>query len=86
MLPPPPPMPAKPRETTAESTIPDHILRPADINRTWHLDLTTLAFLWIRFYVAAIVDGFSRKLLAVKVYTDAPATRLTPHGADCCKP
>lgn len=31
--------------------------------------------IWVRFYVAAVVDGFSRKLLALKIYTDAPATR-----------
>src|SRR3954462_13417717 len=29
----------------------------------------------VRFYVAAVVDGCSRKLFALKVYKDAPATR-----------
>lgn len=53
---------------------PHHILRPNEINRTWHLDMTTLEFFWIRFYVAVVVDGFSRKLLTLKVYTDAPTS------------
>lgn len=53
---------------------PFHLLRPARINRVWHLDLTTFEFLWIRFYIAALLDGFSRKLLALRVYRDAPTT------------
>ena len=69
----PPPMPA--RSQDGSSGEPHHILRPKEINRTWHLDLTTLDFLFARFYVAAVVDGFSRKLLALRVYRDAPSTR-----------
>jgi transposase InsO family protein len=37
--------------------------------------LTTVDLLFVRFYVAAVVDGFSRKLLALRVYKDAPASR-----------
>jgi hypothetical protein len=70
----PPSTPAEP--PSQPSTIePHHILRPKHVNRTWHIDLTTLDFLFIRFYVAAVVDGFSRKLLALKVYKDAPSAR-----------
>jgi transposase InsO family protein len=50
-----------------------HILNPKKKNRTWHADLTTFDFVFIRFYVAVILDGFSRKALALKVYHDAPA-------------
>ena len=54
---------------------PHNILWPGKVNRTWHLDLATIEFLWMRLYVAAVVDGFSRKLLALRVYADAPNTR-----------
>jgi transposase InsO family protein len=33
-----------------------------------------LNILWMRFYVAALIDGYSRKLLALRVYRDAPTT------------
>ncbi|MFH1024302.1 MAG: DDE-type integrase/transposase/recombinase [Planctomycetota bacterium] len=52
------------------------ILKPKKINQTWHLDFTTLDFLWFRFYIAAIVDGFSRRLLALRVYPDAPTSAM----------
>ncbi len=66
--------PAK-KESAVTDVPPHHILRPERINQTWHLDLTTIDLILVRFYVAAVVDGFSRKLLALKVYKDAPATR-----------
>jgi transposase InsO family protein len=50
-------------------------LRPETVNRVWPLDLTTVDLLFVRFYVVAVVDGFSRKLLALRVYKDAPASR-----------
>lgn len=59
----------------APPTVPHGILRPRAISRTWHLDLTTFEFFWARYYVAAVVDGFSRKLLALRVYRAAPSTR-----------
>jgi hypothetical protein len=31
--------------------IPHHILRPRTRHRTWHLDLTTFEFFWVRFHV-----------------------------------
>ena len=51
---------------------PHHILRPEKPNRTWHMDLATIDFLWVRFYVAVVLDGFSRKLLGLRVFRDAP--------------
>jgi transposase InsO family protein len=71
--PPKPPAPAK-VEQESEPAIPHHILRPTKSNRTWHLDLATIEFCWLRFYVAALMDGYSRKLLALRVYRDAPTT------------
>ncbi len=53
---------------------PHHILRPEKPNRTWHLDLMTIDFFWVRFYVAAVLDGFSRKLLGLRVFRDAPTS------------
>ena len=66
-----PPRPTGPQQ---EGVIPYGILRPRKINETWHMDFTTLDFLFVRFYVAAVVDGFSRKLLALKIFLDAPTT------------
>jgi len=71
--PPRPPAPAK-AEQKSEPAVPYHILRPTSPNRTWHLDLATIDILWMRFYVAALLDGYSRKLLALCVYCDAPTT------------
>jgi len=51
---------------------PYHILRPRKVNRTWHLDLTVLRLAGRRFYVAALLDGFSRKLLAFQVFARTP--------------
>jgi len=42
---------------------PHHLLRPERINRVWHIDLPSVQILWLRFSVAAILDGFSRRLL-----------------------
>jgi transposase InsO family protein len=44
----------------------DHCIR--------HLDFTKIHFLWVRFYVAAVLDGFSRKLLGLRVLRDAPTS------------
>jgi transposase len=47
---------------------PYHILAPKTINRTWHIDLTTFKFLFFSVHIAACLDGFSRKILALRVY------------------
>ena len=57
-------------------TIPYHVLLPRRINRTWHLDLTVVRVLWFRFHIAALVDGFSRKLLVLRVYARTPTWRM----------
>jgi transposase InsO family protein len=69
------PAQAKPAAVEKDFGItPHHILRPTKPNRTWHLDLMTIDFFWVRFYVAAVLDGFSRKLLGLRVFRDAPTS------------
>jgi transposase InsO family protein len=54
---------------------PRHLLKPERINRVWHIDLLSLQILWFRFTVAAILDGFSRRLLCLHVYRRTPRAR-----------
>ena len=54
---------------------PYHLLRPKWINRVWHIDLLSVQVLWRRFSVAAIQDGFSRRLLCLHVYNRTPRAR-----------
>ena len=70
--------PRRPARTALppEGRKPYGLLTPKRINRTWHLDLSAVRTLVRRFYVAAIVDGFSRKLLVLKVYARTPTTRM----------
>jgi len=53
-----------------------HILHPKKRSRTWHVDLTVLVIFAARFHVAALMDGFSRKLLALKVYARTPTAAM----------
>ena len=38
----------------------------------WQLDLMKLRVLWLHFTIAALLDGCTRKLLQLKVYSGAP--------------
>ena len=51
-----------------------NLLAPKSINRVWHLDLTTFKILTLQLTIAAVLDGFSRKLLAIRVYGKVPKT------------
>ncbi len=51
---------------------PRHLLAPVSPNEVWHLDLAELRIVWFRYTVAALLDGYSRKLLALKVYPGSP--------------
>lgn len=53
---------------------PDHLLTPNAPNHVWHLDFTTLRILWFHFTLAAVVDGFSRKLLCLRLYGRTPCS------------
>lgn len=65
---------ARPPINAAAGTDPHHLLDPKMRNFVWHLDLTEIRVLWLRFTVAAIIDGCTRKLLALKVYRDSVDT------------
>lgn len=69
-----PPKPAKSKKEKNDG-VPFNVLAPKAKNRSWHMDLTEIRVLFFRFFVAAILDGFSRKLLAVKVYAWHPETK-----------
>jgi putative transposase len=51
-----------------------HLLHPSEPNRVWHLDITSIQFLWMHLRIAGIVDGYSRRLLALRLYSKAPTS------------
>lgn len=55
-------------------TAPDHFFNPPRPHHFWHLDLTTFRVLWLRCEVAAIIDGFSRKIVGMRVFRRAQCT------------
>jgi transposase InsO family protein len=57
-------------------TIPYNVLAPRQTNRTWHLDLTVVTVLWCQFHIAALMDGFSRKLLTLRVFARTPTWKM----------
>ena len=67
--------PARPAMALPAGKKPYHLLRPEWINRVWHIDLLSLQVLWMRFSVAVILDGFSRRLLCLRVYSRTPRAR-----------
>ena len=72
-----PTKPQKPRPpmVAAMGVESHHLLAPTTCNEVWHVDLTTLRLLWWKFTIAALMDGFSRKLLALKVYSRTARSR-----------
>jgi putative transposase len=53
---------------------PDHLLTPTGPNHVGHMDFTCLRILWFQFPLAAVLDGFSRKLLALRLYCHRPCS------------
>jgi len=51
------------------------VLAPENRNDVWHLDLTTLTFLCFSLSLAAVLDGASRRLLALRLYVGASTSR-----------
>jgi transposase InsO family protein len=49
-------------------------LHPSKPNRVWHADLTETRVLWARFQIAVVLDGYSRKLLALKAIRGTATT------------
>jgi transposase InsO family protein len=70
-----PPRPARPPMAKPAGKQPHHLLTPHHSHHVWHMDLTLIRILWLRFTVAAILDGFSRKLLSLRVYRRTPRSR-----------
>jgi transposase InsO family protein len=70
------PKPRRPRPgvVPARGVEPRHILKPLKVNRTWHIDLAVVTRLGRRFHVASLLDGYSRKLLALKSYARTPTS------------
>ena len=73
--PPRPYRPARPAMAAPLDRKPYHLLTPERINRVWHVDLLSLEILWFRFTVPVILDGFSRRLLCLRVYRHTPQAR-----------
>ena len=73
----PPTKPRRPRRPAMSAAIgpPHHLLLPRRPNDLWHLDLSSLRILWFRFTLAAVLDGFSRRLLQLRVYVGTPRQR-----------
>jgi len=69
--------PRKPRPAMEQpaGVKPHGLLTPKKPNHVWHSDITQIRVLWHVFFVAAILDGFSRKLLALKVYAKTPCAK-----------
>jgi transposase InsO family protein len=57
-----------------EGAVPNHLHVPKKINKVWHVDLLEYRFLWFRFNVIGVVDGFSRKLLRLKIISGTVKT------------
>ena len=64
----------KPALLPPEGAVSHHLLTPRDNNRVWHVDMMQWRILWYRFTIAALIDGFSRKLLWLKVFVATPTT------------
>ncbi len=69
--------PRKPRPAMEEPAgiQPHDLLKPKKPNHVWHSDITQIRVLWFTFFIAAVLDGFSRKVLALKVYARTPCAR-----------
>ncbi|MEM1185337.1 MAG: hypothetical protein AAGI53_10090, partial [Planctomycetota bacterium] len=53
---------------------PSHVQHPNAPHQVWHLDITTLRVLWKHVEIAAIVDGFTRKIIALKAFGHRPSS------------
>jgi len=52
----------------------EHLLKPKHPDHVWHTDITEVRVLWKRFEIAAVLDGYSRKLLAIRAFVRRPNT------------
>ncbi len=52
----------------------EHLLKPDRPHHVWHTDITEIRVLWKRFEIAAVLDGYSRNLLAIRAFARRPNT------------
>ena len=69
--------PSRPRSplNPASGVESHHLLTPEGYNRVWQLDLMSLRILWFRLTIAAMLDGCTRRLLQLNVYSGAPSSK-----------
>ncbi len=70
-----PPASPKKHPKARVTQAPSHVRHPTKPNQVWHLDMTEIRVLWKRIEIAAIVDGFSRKILAIKAFSHRPSSK-----------
>ncbi|MHB1767677.1 MAG: transposase [Phycisphaerae bacterium] len=70
-----PPIKPKPAMEEPAGIKPHNLLAPKKPNQVWHSDITQIRILWFTFFITAILDGFSRKILALQVYARMPCAR-----------
>ncbi|MEQ8771143.1 MAG: DDE-type integrase/transposase/recombinase [Phycisphaerales bacterium] len=69
--------PARPPRSYPDQRVtkaPKHVQHPTEPGRVWHLDMTTVRSAWRKVEVAAIVDGYSRRIVALKAFGQRPRT------------
>jgi len=63
-----------------------HLMNPKAPHFVWHTDITEVRVLWKRFEIAAVLDGYSRKLLGIRAFdrrvTTNDMVRLINETAD----
>ncbi len=64
----------KDAEPAHKTEAPPHVQHPRCPNQAWHLDITSLRVLWKRFEIAAVIDGFTRKIVALRVFGKRPGS------------
>jgi len=69
-----PPDPAQQHYQPRVTSAPDHVRHPKRSNQVWHLDMTEIRVLWKKIEIAAIVDGFSRKIITMKALGRRPTS------------
>ena len=74
--------PSEPQSETSGQIESFHVLKPTRINHVWHVDFSTIKVFWFTFWTIVILDGFSRKLLAMKV---SAASYTTASSLDVLK-
>ncbi len=61
-----------------------HLMNPKAPHFVWHTDITEFRVLWKRFEIAALLDGYSRKLLGINVLDRRVTTNDMVRLIDTC--